>query len=99
MEHRIWKKIYKKQEDIVSREIAGETILVPIRGKLVDMQRIFSIDTVAEYIWHQMDGENSLDIICEKVLDTFEVGRKEAQNDILSFVNELADTNLISEVK
>ncbi len=98
MEHRTWKKIYKKQDDIVSRQIAGETILVPIRGKLADMQRIFSIDSVAEYIWQQMDGKNSLSTICEKILETFQVDRDQARKDILSFVNELAGSKLISEV-
>jgi hypothetical protein len=47
----IWERVFRKREEVVSREIAGETILVPIRGKLVDMERIFSVNPVGAHVW------------------------------------------------
>ena len=89
--------VYRKREEIVSREIAGETILVPIRGKLVDMQRIFSVNSVGAHIWQQLDGERSLAAIRENVLNAFEVQRDRADADIQEFVGELLDAQLIVE--
>ncbi len=91
-------KIYKKKDDIVSREIAGESILVPIRGKLVDMQKIFSLESVAEFVWQNIDGKNNLSDISSRILDTFEVERKQAEADLLEFINELLEAGLITEV-
>ena len=91
-------KIFKKQEDIVSREIAQETILVPIRGKLADMERIFSLDHVAEYIWQNLDGERSLKQIRDGVLDIFDVEKDQAEGDISEFIGELEEAGLIVEV-
>ncbi len=59
-EQDILQQKFKKKEEIVSREIAGETILVPIKGKLADMQRIFALENVSEYIWQQLDGEKKV---------------------------------------
>lgn len=98
MDNLIWQKVFKQQDDVVARDIVGETILVPIRGKLADMQRIFSIDTTAEYIWRQIDGKSTLGTIYENVLDTFDVDQDQAREDMLSFINDLENNTLISEV-
>ena len=37
---------YRRQDDIVSRHIAGETILVPVTARLADMQRIYALNAV-----------------------------------------------------
>ena len=91
------KSSFKKQEDIVSREIAGETILVPIRGKLADMQRIFVVSSVAEYIWQNLDGERSLDEICDDILARFNVKKEKAIADLQEFICELLEAGLVEE--
>jgi len=95
----VWEKVFQKQADIVSREIAAETILVPIRGKLADMQRIFSLDGVAEYIWQQIDGRRKLKDIRYSVIDAFDVEEVQAETDIQEFIGELLESDLIVEVK
>ncbi len=92
-----WSRIYQRAENIVSRKIAGETILVPIRGKLADMQNIFTLNTVGAYIWDQLDGTKSLAHILESVLDHFEVSRQEAEKDILEFISRTSETGLAAE--
>jgi len=94
----MWHKVFKKQKDIVSREIAGESILVPIRGKLADMQRIFSLDPVAEHIWQQLNGKRTMAEIGNDVSDTFDVKREQAEADLMEFIDELLTAELISEV-
>ncbi len=93
--HEAWKKVFRKAEQIVSREIAGETILVPIRGELADMQRVFWLNSVAEYTWHQLDGERSLGEILDGILAKFDVEREQAQADLQEFIAELLEEGLI----
>lgn len=94
-----WLRIYQREENIISRKVAGETILVPIRGRLADMQNIFTLNTVGAYIWDQLDGTKSLAQILESLLDHFEVPRQEAEKDILEFISQTADTGLLAEKK
>ena len=90
-------KIYGKSDAVVHRKIAGETILVPVRGKLADMQRIFSLNPVAEHVWDQMAGEKKLCEIIDGVLEIFNVEEVTAREDILEFVSELKAAKLIRE--
>lgn len=89
--------VFRKREEIVSREIAGETILVPIRGKLVDLQHIFSLNPVAAHIWQALDGEKTLAEIRDSVLEAFEVERDPVSADMQEFVAELVSAELIEE--
>jgi hypothetical protein len=87
----------RKKEDLLTRQIAGETIVVPIRGKLADMQRIFALNPVAEFIWERMDGHKSVAEISGELSDRFEVSETQARSDVLAFVSELAEAGLIEK--
>jgi hypothetical protein len=94
-----WEKVYKKDETVVTRDIVGETILVPIRGKLADMQRIFSLNDVGAYIWSSLDGERSLGEICEDLRLDFDVQSDQAQRDMSEFISQLLEADLIVGVE
>ena len=88
---------YRKNEDVIARQIAGETLLVPIRGDLAGIQRIFALDKVAEYIWQQLDAETTLEAIRDGVLANFDVSMEQAEADIEGFIAELLEAGLIVE--
>ncbi len=88
---------YKKNKDIISRRIAGETLLVPIRGRLADMQNIFALEGVAEYIWQQLDNERGIPELLDGVLKTFDVEKEQAKTDINEFLTELLEASLVVE--
>ncbi len=96
-DHAFWKKVFSKKEEIVSRAIAGEMILVPLRGTLTDMQKIFSLNPVAGFIWEKLDGQKSLGEIRDDLLATFDVEVGVANSDIEEFIGQLLIQGLIAE--
>ena len=88
----------RKRDDLLTRQIAGETIIVPIRGKLADMQNIFAINVVAEFIWERMDGQKTLDQIAGEVAAHFEVDDNQARSDVVEFMTELSEAGLIEKL-
>jgi hypothetical protein len=90
-----WEKKYCRDETVVTRDIVGETILVPVRGKLADMQRIFTLNDVGAYIWANLDGEQSLAQICDGLQMDFDVQREQAERDLSDFISELLEAELI----
>lgn len=95
----LWNTVFVKNDQVVYRKIADETLLVPIRGNLADMQRIFALNPVAEFIWQQLDGQQSLTAICDRLLEEFEVDRPQAEADVLEFVQELQQSGLVQEIQ
>lgn len=82
---------------MIARQIAGEMLLVPIRGDLAGMQRIFALDEVGECIWQQLDAETTLEAIRDAVLANFDVREEQAEADIQEFIAELLEAGLIVE--
>lgn len=92
------RKVFKKKEDFISRTIAGEMILVPLRGTLTDMQKIFSLNPVAGFIWEKLDGRKTLGELRDDILATFDVEVGDANSDIQEFITQLLKEGLIAEL-
>jgi hypothetical protein len=90
---------FRKKKEIVTRRIAGETLLVPVYGDLANMERIFALDPVAEFIWEQLDGEKSLKDIRDGVLGAFDVKEEKAETDMFEFIEELLKADLIEQAR
>ncbi len=86
---------FRKKENIVTRLIAGETLLVPIYGELANMEKIFTLDPVATFIWEHLDGNKSLKEIRDGVLNAFDVKKEQADMDISEFIDELVKADLV----
>lgn len=93
-----WAKRYKRNEHIVSRAIVGETLLVPIKGHLADMRRIFALNPVADYVWEKLDGDTVVDQIAAAIFEDFEVSKNEADSDLVELLEELIAAELVVEV-
>lgn len=87
--------VLRRNPDIVTREIAGEMMLVPVTGKLAHLQQVFVLEGVGAHIWSQLDGDRSLQEVLDSVLDEYEVALEVARADMLELVDELLEAGLV----
>jgi hypothetical protein len=88
-------RCYTKDEDLVTRNVAGETIIVPIKNKVGDLGSIYTLNEIGTMIWELIDGKNSISQIVEAVHSAYEVTREEAEQDTIEFLNLLEAACLI----
>ena len=88
-------KVYAKADGIVQRDIAGETLLVPVRGKLADLQRVFALEELPVFIWEHLDGQRTAAQIHQAVVDSYDVDGVQAEKDLAEFLDELLESGLI----
>jgi hypothetical protein len=86
---------FRKKESIAGRKIAGEAFLVPICGQPDDMQKIFILNPLAEFIWQRLDGEHTLAELLTDIVGQFAVEREQARLDMVEFVGQLLQQNLL----
>ena len=87
--------IYARKGDIITRAIAGETILVPIRSRLADMEHLIVLEGIGDFVWSLMDGKTDLAAIVDAVLAEFDVGRAQAAADVRTFAETLSEVGLV----
>lgn len=91
-------RVYRRSTELVAREIAGELLVVPIKGQLAHMHCIFALNEVARFIWERLDGERDLEAIAQEVIQVFDVGIERAREDLLDAVATFELSQLIVEV-
>ncbi len=89
---------YRKSPSIVSREIAGETILVPIRQNVSDLESIYTLNETAAFAWALIDGQRSVQAILDQIVAEFEVGAPEAERDLLELLAQLESFGAVERV-
>lgn len=72
--------------EVVRREIAGETILVPVRGRAADMRRMYALNPTAAFVWGRCDGARTVDAILAEMLERFAVEPDAARADLAAFL-------------
>lgn len=86
--------IWRREGEVVVRRIAGETLLVPVRGRLADMRQVFFTGRVGEFIWEHLDGLRTLAQLRDEITARFAVTPAEAGRDLAAFVAELKAAGL-----
>ena len=77
-------------EGVLGRVVDGEAVLVlPMKGK------VKVLNEVGAFIWSNVDGVNSVRDISEFIFTEYEVDRKEAEEDALSFLIDLEERGVV----
>ncbi|HTF43251.1 MAG TPA: PqqD family protein, partial [Terriglobales bacterium] len=82
--------------DSVSREIAGDTIVVPICRGVGDMDSVFTFNSLGTDLWKLLDQSRTEEELAVWVAEHFDVSFERARNDVRSFLDDLRTTGLIS---
>ncbi|MCX8038355.1 MAG: PqqD family protein [Candidatus Sumerlaeia bacterium] len=84
-----------KRGELVTREIAGETLIVPVSGNVADLESIYTLNEVGGVIWSLLDGQHNDDQIVDAVCAEFDVERDRAQADVAALLASLREAGLI----
>lgn len=87
--------ILKKSENVVFRKIQNEYILVPIVASAADVESIFNLNETGAAVWERIDGVKKLSDIITDIKAEYEGEGKQIDNDVMAFVNEMIEAELI----
>jgi len=95
----ISEKYFIKERNFVTRRIGGETIIVPVRSNVADLDSVYTLNEVGTLIWELMDGQKRVSQIVEAICHSYEVTFAEAEKDTLDFLTSLETAGLIAHQK
>ncbi len=83
----------KKQ--LIQRQIAGETILVPVGKTVYESKGLFVLNELGSFIWDILPQAQTKEEIVEAVLNEYDVDRSTAEQDTEKFLQKLTDLGVI----
>lgn len=85
----------KIKGEFVLREIADDTILVPVGETALRMNAMITLDPVAALIWRALEqGKTGNDIVVQ-ILNRFEVTEETARKDLNEFLEQMRAADLL----
>lgn len=83
------------KKELIKREIAGDTILVPVGSAVYDSNGLFVLNELASFIWDLLPEAESEEDILNAVLSEYEVEKEVAEKDIAEFLSKLTKMEII----
>lgn len=83
------------KKELIKREIAGDTILVPVGKAVYDSNGLFALNELGAFLWDRLPAANTQQDLLEAVLAEYEVTPEEAAGDIKEFLSKLESLGII----
>jgi Coenzyme PQQ synthesis protein D (PqqD) len=88
-------RIFVRSQSVVSRRVSGETLIVPVRGKVGDLASIYSFNEVASLIWQLLEMPRDVPDLASAVEREYDVDPQQAQQDVSKFLNDMLSVGLV----
>ena len=83
------------KKELIKRQIAGDTILVPVGKTVYDSNGLFVLNELGAFIWEILPDARDEAQICEAVLREYDVSADVAARDVAEFVQKLRKMGII----
>ena len=78
----------KLKNGFVLREVAGETVVVPVEADL-NFNGMITLNEAAKVLWGVLEKETTFEELVDAILAEFDVDRATAQGDVDAFIQKL----------
>lgn len=82
----------------MTRTIAGETLIVPVRNRIGDLSSIYTLNEVGARVWQLVDGQTPVAEIVQTITSEYEVSEEEAAADIAELLADWQEVGLVRAV-
>jgi len=85
----------RRSSNVVSRVVADEALVVPIRGGAGDLDSIYTFNDAGTQLWAMIQSGNSAAELARYLKERYGIEEQQAESDAASFLRELAEEGLI----
>jgi hypothetical protein len=89
------RQLFVRSQSVVSRCVAGETLIVPVRGKVGDLASIYSFNQTGSLIWQTLESPRTLAELTSAVEEEYAVEHEQAERDVTEFLNDMFSAGLV----
>ena len=85
----------KIKKELVKRDIAGDTILVPVGKTVYDSNGLFILNELGAFLWDRLEKAENEEELLHAVLNEYEVTEETAKKDLRAFLDKLRDMGIL----
>lgn len=85
----------KIKKELVKRDIAGDTILVPVGKTVYDSNGLFILNKLGSFLWDRLEAAENEEELLHAVLERYEVTEETARKDLNKFLTDLKNLGIL----
>lgn len=85
----------KLKQEFVTREVAGETILVPVGQTVLSLNGMLVLNGCGRFLWERLPAAEAEEDLTEALLEEYEVDRETAARDVREFLASLRQLGIL----
>ena len=83
------------KKELIKRDIAGDTVLVPVGKTVFDSNGLFVLNELGTFIWDLLPKVENAEEICAAILEEYDVTPEVAAQDVAEFLQKLEEMNIL----
>lgn len=92
-------QLFVRSQSVVSRRVTGETLVVPVRGKVGDLASIYSFNQTGSLIWQSLESPKGFAELVSIVEQEYAVVHDQARRDVKQFLHDMLSADLVQVVR
>lgn len=85
----------KLKHEFVVREVAGETLLVPVGTATLSLNGMLVLNECGKFLWEHIPNAEAEEDLVNRLLDEYEVDRQTAAQDVKEFLETLCKLDIV----
>lgn len=85
----------KLKDGFILREVAGQTVVLPVGGDL-DLNMMITLNETGAFLWKQLENENDEAGLVAALLAEYDVDEATAKNAVEGFVAKLNENGFLA---
>lgn len=91
-------KRYHISKDLITREIEGELVIVPLKSGLGNLDsEMFALNKTGISIWQKLDGTHSIDDVIKALAEEYDTPYRLIKEDVMPLLGSLIEKGLVVE--
>ncbi len=87
---------YRKNNDIIVREIEGEYLMIPIASGIGDMEdEMYTLNKTGIAIWEKLSPDKTLETVIDELCEEYDADIKEITIDVIGLIEELFKRKIV----
>jgi hypothetical protein len=88
--------VYRPSDDLVVREIDGQTIIVPIGTGIGDLEdELYALNDTGRVVWAKLDGTRTLSAVVDELAREYSAPADQIDADVVGLLEELLKRRMV----
>jgi hypothetical protein len=88
-------QLFVRSRAVISRRVAGETLIVPLRAKVGDLASIYSFNQTGSVIWQALESPKGRAELIRVLEQERAVEHEHAERDVTQFLSDMLSAELV----